>query len=100
MADPLDLFAHIQFGGIEVDQLPGEPEHLSLAQAHEEDQDKCCVERLVQATLGVHQAEGDLAPYCMPSYVEMEAGASWVRLNAADSAIPVFADSRAQGKQR
>ena len=51
---------------------------------------------LVQATQGVHQAEGDLAPYCTPSYVEMEAGASWVRLNAADSAIPVFEDSRAQ----
>jgi hypothetical protein len=50
----------------------------------------------VQATQGVHQAEGDLAPYCTPSYVEMEAGASWVRLNAADSAIPVFEDSRAQ----
>ena len=26
----------------------------------------------------------------------MEAGAAWVRLNAADSAIPVFEDSRAQ----
>ena len=26
----------------------------------------------------------------------MEAGASWVKLNAADSAIPVFEDSRAQ----
>ena len=50
----------------------------------------------VQATQGVHQAEGDLAPYCTPSYVEMEAGASWVRLDAADSAIPVFEDSRAQ----
>ena len=51
---------------------------------------------LIQATEGVSQTENDLAPYCTPSYVEMEAGASWVRLNAADSAIPVFEDSRAQ----
>ena len=51
---------------------------------------------LIQATEGVSQTEDDLAPYCTPSYVEMEAGASWVRLNAADSAIPVFEDSRAQ----
>ncbi len=51
---------------------------------------------LIQATDGASQAENDLAPYCTPSYVEMEAGAAWVRLNAADSAIPVFEDSRAQ----
>ena len=51
---------------------------------------------LIEATHGVHQVETDLAPYCTPSYVEMEAGASWVKLNAADSAIPVFEDSRAQ----
>ena len=50
----------------------------------------------IQATQGIHQAESDLAPYRMPSYVEMEAGASRIRLNAADSAIPVFEDSRAQ----
>ena len=50
----------------------------------------------IQATQGIHQAESDLAPYRTPSYVEMEAGASRIRLNAADSAIPVFEDSRAQ----
>jgi transcriptional regulator with XRE-family HTH domain len=51
---------------------------------------------LIQATDGTAQVENDLAPYCTPSYVAMEAGASWVKLNAADSAIPVFEDSRAK----
>jgi tetratricopeptide (TPR) repeat protein len=49
-----------------------------------------------QATAGVSQNEDDLAPYCTPSYVEMEAGASWVKLNSAESAIPVFEASRAR----
>jgi transcriptional regulator with XRE-family HTH domain len=48
------------------------------------------------ATIGISQGESDLAPYCTPSYVEMEAGASWVKLNSAKSAIPVFEESRAE----
>ena len=51
---------------------------------------------LVQATDGMAQEEPDYAPYCTPSYVEMEAGACWLRLGAAGSAVPVFEDSRAR----
>jgi transcriptional regulator with XRE-family HTH domain len=51
---------------------------------------------LIQATDGLTQEEPDYAPYCTPSYVEMEAGACWLRLGAAESAVPVFEDSRAR----
>ena len=51
---------------------------------------------LHQATSSASQDEDDLAPYCTPSYVEMEVGASWVKLNAAESAIPIFEASRAR----
>lgn len=51
---------------------------------------------LIHATDGIAQEETDHAPYCTPSYVEMEAGACWLRLGAADSAIPVFEDSKAR----
>ena len=53
-------------------------------------------EALVQATAGTWQGEDDIAPYCTPSYVEMEAGASWLKLGTAGSAVPVFEDSRAR----
>ncbi len=53
-------------------------------------------EALVQATAGTCQDEDDVAPYCTPSYVEMEAGASWLKLGTAGSAVPVFEDSRAR----
>lgn len=49
---------------------------------------------LIQAAEGAYQPEADLAPYCTPWYVAMEAGASWIKLNATASAIPVFEDSR------
>ena len=49
-----------------------------------------------QATDGVAQEEQDHAPYCTPSFVEMEAGACWLKLGAAGDAIPVFEDSRAR----
>jgi transcriptional regulator with XRE-family HTH domain len=51
---------------------------------------------LIQATEGMTQQETDYAPYCTPSYVEMEAGACWLRLGAPESAVPVFEDSRAR----
>jgi hypothetical protein len=38
-ADALDLLPDVQFGAVEVDQFPGEPEQLTLAQAEDEDQD-------------------------------------------------------------
>ena len=31
-ADPLELFADVQLGGVEVDQFPGKPEDFTLAQ--------------------------------------------------------------------
>ena len=51
-------------------------------------------EAFKQAIVGTSQDESDLAPYCTPSYVEMEAGASWVKLNSAKAALPVFEESR------
>jgi len=30
MADPLELLTDIQLGGVQVDELPGEPENLAL----------------------------------------------------------------------
>jgi hypothetical protein len=53
-------------------------------------------EALIQAVAGMCQDEDDIAPYCTPSYVEMEAGASWLKLGTAGSAVPVFEDSRAR----
>jgi hypothetical protein len=53
-------------------------------------------EALIQATAGMGQVEDDVAPYCTPSYVEMEAGASWLKLGTAGAAVPVFEDSRAR----
>ncbi len=52
--DTLDLFAYVKLGGIEVDQLPGEPKYLSLAQAHDKDEDECRLQRLA-ATSGRFQ---------------------------------------------
>ena len=51
---------------------------------------------LGQATDGLAQEEQDNAPYCTPSFVEMEAAACWLKLGAAGDAIPVFEDSRAR----
>ncbi len=68
--------------------------HALLAQAADFARDTD--DALVQALDGVSQEEVDHAPYCTPSYVEMEAGACWLKLGAAPAAIPVFEDSRAQ----
>jgi transcriptional regulator with XRE-family HTH domain len=51
-------------------------------------------EAFKQAIVGASQDEPDLAPYCTPSYVEMETGASWVKLDSAKAALPVFEESR------
>jgi transcriptional regulator with XRE-family HTH domain len=45
---------------------------------------------LAQAAAGTEQSTDDLAPYCTPSFVEMEAGMSWVRLGQAEKAVGVF----------
>ena len=45
MADSLNLLADVEFGGVQVDQLPGEPEYLALTQAQDQDEHECRVER-------------------------------------------------------
>jgi hypothetical protein len=47
------------------------------------------------AVAGERQAEADRAPYCTPAYVAMEAGASWVLLGHARTALPILEQSRA-----
>ena len=42
---PCTVIRGTQLSGIEVDQLPGEPEHLSFAQTHDKDQDECLAGR-------------------------------------------------------
>lgn len=49
---------------------------------------------LSEAIAGVDQQEPDLAPYCTPSYVEMEIGNSLLILGKPSAALPVFEASR------
>jgi len=49
VADPLELLADIQLGGVQVDEFPGEPEYLAFAQAQDQDQDEGGVECLACA---------------------------------------------------
>lgn len=48
---------------------------------------------LMQAEAGADQDVNGIAAYCTPSYVEMEAGMSWVRLGETDTAVEVFEQS-------
>jgi transcriptional regulator with XRE-family HTH domain len=57
-------------------------------------------EALNEAVAGERQGEEDRAPYCTPAYVSMEAGASWVLLRHAGSAIPILEKSRAEWPDR
>ncbi|GAA3447639.1 hypothetical protein [Planomonospora venezuelensis] len=50
-------------------------------------------EAIQQAARGITQLEPDNAAYCTPSYVEMEAGMSWVLLKKPDVAVAVFEQS-------
>ena len=45
---------------------------------------------LIQASEGTAQEAPDLAIYCTPPYVAMEAGMSWVRLGQPGSAVEAF----------
>jgi hypothetical protein len=45
-----------------LDQVPGEPEHLSLAQTHDEDQYECCVQCLAAAAGGAVRLLHDPGP--------------------------------------
>ena len=47
----------------------------------------------MQAEAGTGQDADDVAGYCTPSHVEMEAGMSWVRLGETDTAVEVFEQS-------
>jgi len=50
---------------------------------------------LVQASDGTTQEAPDIAPYCTPSYVAMEAGMSWVQLGQPAEATEAFESSLA-----
>ena len=47
-------------------------------------------EAVIEAIAGIKQGEEDRAPYCSPTYVAMEAGASWLLLGHPRSAIPIL----------
>jgi transcriptional regulator with XRE-family HTH domain len=49
---------------------------------------------IIEAVAGEKQGEADRAPYCTPTYAEMEAGASWVRLGHPKTALPILEKSR------
>jgi hypothetical protein len=49
---------------------------------------------IIEAIAGERQGEEDRAPYCTPTYAEMETGASWVLLGHPRTAIPILEKSR------
>jgi tetratricopeptide (TPR) repeat protein len=51
---------------------------------------------MAEALAGVNQQEEDFAPYCTPSYVEMEIGASLLLLGKPNDALSVFEASRTE----
>jgi tetratricopeptide (TPR) repeat protein/transcriptional regulator with XRE-family HTH domain len=51
-------------------------------------------EAVTEAIAGEKQDEEDRAPYCTPTYVAMEAGASWVLLGHPKTALPILEKSR------
>jgi hypothetical protein len=51
-------------------------------------------EAVIEAIAGLKQGEPDRAPYCTPTYAAMEAGASWVLLGHAKTAVPILEKSR------
>lgn len=48
---------------------------------------------LIEAATGGGEEADDLAAYCTPSYVAMEAGMSWTRLGHPEEAVKVCEDS-------
>lgn len=57
-------------------------------------------EALSEAIAGQQQGEEDRAPYCTPAYAAMEAGASWVLLGHARTALPILEKSRSEWADR
>jgi tetratricopeptide (TPR) repeat protein len=51
---------------------------------------------VIEAVAGENQGEQDRAPYCTPTYVAMEAGASWVILGHPKTALPILEKSRTE----
>ena len=64
----LELLANVQLSGVHVDEVPGEPEYLTLAQAQDQDQDEGGIQRLA----------------CMPGRFKEPA---WV-INCPDATLP------------
>jgi tetratricopeptide (TPR) repeat protein len=50
---------------------------------------------IAQAAEGADQDEDDRAPYCSPTYAEMEAAAAYMRLGNPAAALPILETSRA-----
>ncbi|WP_261808467.1 hypothetical protein [Nonomuraea sp. C10] len=72
-----------------------------LANAHallgEPREFESAIDQAIQyATEGLAQLATDKARYCTPSYVQMEAGMSWVLLGNPNAALPVFERSLTQ----
>jgi hypothetical protein len=50
------LLANVQFGGIEVDPIPGEPQYLTLAQAQHDDENVSGVQGITVVTSRLQEA--------------------------------------------
>lgn len=55
---------------------------------------------LAEAIAGTSQEESDRAPYCSPTYIAMETGASMVISGQAGNALPVLTKSRSEWSDR
>jgi len=55
---------------------------------------------IIEAIAGEKQDEPDRAPYCTPTYVAMEAGASWVLLGHVKTALPILEKSHSDWLDR
>ena len=51
---------------------------------------------ITEAMAGIDQEEEDRAPYCTPTFIEMEAGASWELLGDPAAALPVLRAARSE----
>lgn len=49
---------------------------------------------MAEALVGINQQEDDFAPYCTPSYVDMEIGAALLLVGKPEAALPIFEKSR------
>ncbi|NJP90057.1 MULTISPECIES: hypothetical protein [Nonomuraea] len=68
--------------------------HALLAEPREFE--SATAQAIQHAADGLNQVAPDRARYCTPSYIEMEAGMSWVLLGNPDAAVSVFEHSLTQ----